>query len=106
MLAKVSNTGSTDGAELVQVYVSQVSPSINRPTKGLTGFEKVRLKAGEKEKVQLKISKKYATSFYDEERSSWVMEEGKYEVLVGNSSQKVEKAGEVRVSKTAWWTGL
>ena len=104
--AKVSNTGSTHGAEVVQVYISQVAPSINRPPKELKGFEKVKLKAGEKEKVQLKISKKYATSFYDEERSSWVMEEGKYEVLVGNSSQKVDKAGEVKVSKTAWWTGL
>lgn len=104
--AKVANTGSTDGAEVVQVYISQQSPSINRPPKELKSFEKVKLKAGEKKKVQLKISKKYATSFYDEERSSWIMEEDKYEVLVGNSSQKVKKAGEVQVSKTTWWTGL
>ncbi len=104
--AKVSNTGSTDGAEVVQVYISQVSPSINRPPKELKGFRKVQLEAGEEKKVQLKINKKYATSFYDEERSSWVMEEGKYVVLVGNSSQSVEKAGEVNVSKPIWWTGL
>ena len=104
--ATVSNTGSVEGAEVVQVYISQNSPSINRPPKELKGFTKVHLKAGEKEKVQVKISKKYATSFYDEERDSWVMEEGKYEVLVGNSSQSVERVGEVNVEKTRWWTGL
>ena len=52
--ATVSNTGSTDGAEVVQVYVSQVAPSINRPPKELKGFTKVAVKAGGKEKVHVK----------------------------------------------------
>ena len=34
------------------------------------------------------------------------MEAGKFDVLVGNSSQKVERAGEVSVEKSIWWTGL
>jgi beta-glucosidase len=104
--ATVSNTGSTDGSEVVQVYISQVSPSINRAPKELKGFTKVAVKTGGKEAVKVKISKKYATSFYDEETSSWIMEKGKYEVLVGNSSESVKKAGVVELSKTSYWTGL
>lgn len=104
--AKVSNTGKISGSEVVQVYVSQKSPSINRPPKELKGFVKVHLKAGEKEKVEIKISKKYATSFWDEQEDSWVSEKDEYEVLVGNSSQNVEKAGAIKVGETTYWKGL
>ncbi|ETN42995.1 uncharacterized protein HMPREF1541_02153 [Cyphellophora europaea CBS 101466] len=104
--ATVANTGRVDGAEVVQVYVSQNAPSINRPPKELKGFKKVHLKAGEKETVQLKINKKYACSFWDEDTDSWIMERDEFEVLVGNSSQSVTKAGSVNVKETAHWKGL
>jgi beta-glucosidase len=104
--AKVSNTGKVPGAEVVQVYVSQKAPSINRPPKELKGFVKVHLKAGEKEKVEIKISKKYATSFWDEQANAWVSEKDEFEVLVGNSSQNVEKAGSFKVAETTYWRGL
>jgi beta-glucosidase len=104
--ATVSNTGKVDGAEVVQVYISQQSPSIHRPLKELKGFTKVYVKAGEKKKVEVKIIKKYATSFWDEERDAWIMEADEFDVLVGNSSAKVEKAGTVRVAETKWWNGL
>lgn len=104
--ATVSNTGAIEGSEVVQVYVSQVAPSINRPPKELKGFQKVSVKPGGTAKVQIKVNKKYATSFFDEERDSWIAEAGKYEVLVGNSSQNVEKAGNISVKETKWWNGL
>ena len=104
--ATVSNSGKTDGAEVVQVYITQHSPSINRPPKELKGYAKVHVKAGAKEKVEVKINKKYACSFWDEERDSWIMEEDKFDVLVGNSSASVEKMGTVRVADTKWWNGL
>jgi beta-glucosidase len=104
--ASVENTGGIEGREVVQVYVSQVSPSIGRPVKEFKGFKKVGVKAGGKETVTIKLNKKYASSFFDEETDSWIMEEGKYVVFVGNSSAKVEKAGEYKVAKTEWWTGL
>lgn len=104
--AKVSNTGKVAGAEVVQVYIAQKAPSINRPPKELKGFAKVHLKAGEKEKVDIKISKKYATSFWDEREEKWVSEKDEYEVLVGNSSQRVERAGVVKVAETEFWLGL
>jgi beta-glucosidase len=46
----VTNTGSVAGAEVVQVYISQRSPSINRALKELKGFSKVFLEPGESKK--------------------------------------------------------
>ena len=103
----VANTGSVGGAEVVQVYISQESPSLNRPLKELKGFKKVHLNVGETAKaVAVKFSKKYATSFWDEARDSWISEKGTYLVLVGNSSADVPLRGEFEVATTTWWRGL
>ena len=101
----VTNKGKVEGAQVVQVYVSQKSPSINRPVKELKGFAKIVLKTGEKRKVEVKMSKKYAASFWDETRDAWIMEKDRYEVLVGESSANTPLKGEC-VVKTTWWNGL
>ncbi|KAJ9656699.1 beta-glucosidase [Coniosporium apollinis] len=102
----VTNTGRVDGAEVVQVYVNQRSPSINRPPKELKGFEKVFLKAGENKQVEVNFPKKYAASFWDEDQDSWIMERDTYEVLVGNSSAHTPLKGTFEVRQTSWWNGL
>ena len=50
----LSNTGSKDGEEVVQVYVRDLVGSVTRPVKELKHFERVFLKAGESR--QLKVS--------------------------------------------------
>lgn len=102
----VANKGKVEGAQVVQVYVSQKSPSIGRPVKELKGFVKVVLKAGEKKKAEVKLSKKYAASFWDERRVAWIMEKDRYVVLVGDSSANTPLKGEFTVQKTSWWNGL
>ena len=102
----VTNKGKLEGAQVVQVYIRQNSPSIARPVKELKGFTKVVLKAGEKKKAEVKLSKKYAASFWDETREAWVMEKDRYEVLVGDSSANTPLKGEFTVEKTSWWNGL
>ena len=103
----IKNTGKVNGSQVVQVYVSQDSPSINRAPKELKGFTKVGVKAGETVKnVTVTISKKYATSFWDEDRDSWVSEKGRYLVLVGDTSDNTPLHKEFAVKKTSWWRGL
>ena len=102
----VKNTGSRDGAQVVQVYVSQDKPSINRPVKELKGFTKVHVKRGETVKAKVSISRKYATSFWDEARDAWVEEKGVYRVHAGDSSATTELKGEFEVKETKWWRGL
>ncbi|KAF2186107.1 hypothetical protein K469DRAFT_687508 [Zopfia rhizophila CBS 207.26] len=70
----VCNSGSVAGAEVVQLYVTQQLPSIQRPPQELKGFKKVFLEPGQSLEVKIPISKKYASSFWDESVESFVME--------------------------------
>ncbi|MEI2747318.1 MAG: beta-glucosidase BglX [Ferruginibacter sp.] len=47
----VSNTGSIDGKETVQLYIRDLVGSVTRPLKELKGFNKIFLKAGESKTV-------------------------------------------------------
>lgn len=84
----VTNTGSRDGAEVVQLYLHDVKSSLERPYKELKGFAKVALKAGESHDVTITIDKQ-ALSFYDDRISDWNAESGDFEALVGNSSDHI-----------------
>lgn len=104
--ATVTNTGKIDGAQVVQAYVSQRNPSLNRPQKELKGFAKVHVKSGASEKVKIVLSKKYAASFWDEARDGWVMEKDTYDVLLGDSSASTPLKAQFQVQNTSWWRGL
>lgn len=49
----VKNTGTRDGDEISQVYVSQINPSSERPVKELKGFARTSLKSGESKVVEV-----------------------------------------------------
>ncbi|GFF36337.1 probable beta-glucosidase I [Aspergillus lentulus] len=102
----VHNSGDVDGAEVVQVYVGQILPRIWRPIKGLKGFPKVFVAAGKSERVKIHTSKKYATSFWDEQGHAWVQEKGQYTVRVGDFSAHTPLSATFHVGQTAWWKGL
>ena len=102
----VINTGSRDGMETMQIYISQDAPGVPRPVKELKGFKKVNVKSGARERVRVEMALKYATSFWDEARESWVMEQGFYRVMVGNSSVNVPLRGKFKVGRTKWWNGV
>ncbi len=90
----VTNTGKVAGAEVVQVYVKDEKASVKRPEKELKGFEKVFLKPGESKIVTLMLDAG-AFQYYDEAKKKWVLEPGKFEVLVGSSSRDIRLKGGV-----------
>ncbi|KAF5962400.1 glycoside hydrolase family 3 [Fusarium bulbicola] len=102
----VENVGQVDGAEVVQVYVSQRTPSIKRPVKELKGFSKVSVEAGKSSVARIVIDRKYATSYWDETRHKWTEEGGIYDLLVGTSSRDTPLTGMFEVADTTWWSGL
>ncbi|CAH6723500.1 putative probable beta-glucosidase K [[Candida] jaroonii] len=103
---KVKNTGNIDGSEVVQVYVSQIDSTVQRPIKELKDFDKKFIKSGATETLTCKIPLKYATSFWDEERHSWISEKGEYEVLVGGSSDAEFLTQKFQTGSTFFWKGL
>ncbi|HPR33029.1 MAG TPA: glycoside hydrolase family 3 C-terminal domain-containing protein, partial [Prolixibacteraceae bacterium] len=90
----VTNSGSVDGAEVVQVYVSDKEASLPRPEKELKAFEKVFLKKGERKTVELELDPS-SFSFYDPEVHDWVSEPGEFEILVGSSSTDIRQRAKV-----------
>lgn len=85
----VENTGSVDGAEVVQLYIADPEASIDRPAKELKGFEKVFLKAGEKKSVTFEIDAE-DLSYFDAEKHEWVAESGEFQALLGSSSEDIK----------------
>ena len=81
----VKNTGTREGQEVVQLYITDLKSSLPRPFKELKGFEKVALKAGEQKTVTFTVDKS-ALSFFDDKKHDWVAEPGKFEAIIAASS--------------------
>jgi beta-glucosidase len=88
----VENTGHRDGAEIAQVYVGDTHASVPRPVKELKGFARIELKAGESRHVSVALDRR-AFSFYDVKQKDWSAEPGRFDILVGGSSEKIELQG-------------
>ena len=94
----VKNTGSRDGAEVVQVYaVAPGADGINRPFKELKGFQKVSLAAGETKQITISmaVSDWY---FCDEETGAQQYDAGNWTVQVGVSSKDIRAEQTVALS--------
>ncbi len=97
---QVANTGSREGAEVVQVYVRPLKPPVARPEKELKAFAKVLLKPGETKTVSVALGPR-AFAYYDPAAKAWSVAKGRYELLVGASSRDVRLTGSVEVTKAA-----
>ena len=88
--AEVTNTGHAAGREVVQVYAQAPQGVLGKPARVLVGFEKTRLlKPGESQTLQIQIPVRSFASFDESgktaEISAWVLEEGRYDLYVGEN---------------------
>ena len=86
----LTNTGTRDGAEVVQLYLRDLVGSITRPVQELKGFQKVFLKAGESREISFQITSDLL-KFYDYDLD-YVCEPGDFDVMIGGSSDRVKTA--------------
>jgi beta-glucosidase len=84
----VKNTGSMTGAEVVQIYAGEDSPTVLRPQKELKAFDKVQLAPGEKKTVTFEIDKQQL-AFWNDETHAWQLNPGDYTVSIGTSSADI-----------------
>lgn len=78
---EVKNTGQRAGAEVVQLYVTDVASTVTRPGKELKGFRKVFLQPGEAQTVEFTVGPEqlqYIGANYEP-----VVEPGEFQVHVG-----------------------
>jgi beta-glucosidase len=97
----LANTGKQTGAEVAQVYVQELHPSVTRPVKELKGFTKVMLKPGEKQKVSLRLDRN-AFAHYDPARKGWVADKGEYKLIIGSSSRDIQLQGSYQLAETVF----
>ena len=99
---RVKNISRIDGKEVVQLYIRDLKSTLLKPEKELKNFKKVFLKAGEETEIRFTITRHDLES-YDPRLQQWVAEAGKYQVLVGNSSDNiVERQEFLAVGVTAY----
>lgn len=84
----VTNTGSREAAEVVQLYIRDIFASVVRPVKELKGFERITLKAGESRKVEFEITPDLL-KFYNS-NLDFVLEPGDFDIMVGGNSRDVK----------------
>ncbi|MFM2309413.1 MAG: Thermostable beta-glucosidase, partial [Chloroflexota bacterium] len=84
----VTNTGTRAGAEVVQMYVHDVTSTLFRPVHELKAFRKIHLNPGERTTLMFHLPRR-AFACYDDRVGEWLVESGKFEVRVGASSRDI-----------------
>jgi beta-glucosidase len=84
LIIPVSNTGSRDGTEIVQVYIHKMNYA-DGPIKVLRGFQRVDIAAGKTNEITIVLPES-AFEFFDRASGKMAVTSGEYEILYGNSS--------------------
>ncbi|TXK24929.1 beta-glucosidase [Pontibacter qinzhouensis] len=91
----VKNNGSRDGDEVVQLYLRDNVSSTVTPAKQLKKFQRVHLKAGEQKTVELELNAEDLMLL--DTKMQWVVEPGKFTIMVGASSEDIRLTTEFDV---------
>lgn len=87
----VTNTGSVEGKEIVQLYIRDEKSSLPRPVKELKGFRKITLAPGKTKEVSFTITPD-DLKFFDDSRHEWIAEPGKFRAMIGASSTDIRSS--------------
>lgn len=82
----VTNTGSCDGAETVQLYYRDEISSVMQPVIQLCGFEKVEIKAGKSKKVTIPLKISDLAIVHPDLKT--YVEPGKFTIYIGKSAEE------------------
>jgi beta-glucosidase len=81
----VTNTGSTEGSEVAQLYLRQNVSSVETPARSLQGFSRINLKPQGTKTVTFRLHQGQLAIWNAEKK--WAVEPGNYTIWVGGSSE-------------------
>jgi len=93
----VSNTGQRKGDEVVQLYLKQEISDVTTYEYDLRGFERITLNPGEKKTVEFTLHPDDLAIL--DKSMNWTVEPGKFQVMIGNSSEDIKLKKEFEVEK-------
>jgi beta-glucosidase len=85
----VTNTGSRDGDDVVQLYLRRDFSSVETPERELKGFTRLHLKAGETRTISFELPQRQLQIWNTDHE--WVVEPGSYTLWAGGSSEATLK---------------
>lgn len=89
VMATLTNTGKTEGAETVQLYVGERTPTVIRPVKELKGFRKIGLFPGRHARIEFEIA--YSDlAYWDDKTHGWRVNPGMFDIYLGTSSSDIK----------------
>ncbi len=100
----ITNSGSLDGAEIAQLYVSPPSSIPELEPLELKGFARVELTQGERKTINIKVSPQQLAYYTN---GHWIIKPGLYEFKIGASStdirlsKKIALKGEEKLAQRA-----
>ena len=92
----VKNSGSRAGDEVVQLYTHQLVTSVTTYEKNLRGFERIHLEPGETKAITFTL-KPEDLSLWNRQMQ-FVVEPGKFKVMIGSSSEDIRLTGEFEIT--------
>ena len=86
----LTNSGKTEGEEIVQLYIQDTEASVSRPVKELKNFRKVMLQPGEKKEISFNITTSDLMFYNSDLKYDW--ESGNFIIYIGTNSRDVKSA--------------
>jgi len=93
----VRNVGKRPGQEVVQLYVGKPKSALDRPVKELKAFQKIELSPQETATVEFKLDRS-TFEVFSPMSSSWIVEDGRYDIFIGSSSRDIHAESSVVVA--------
>lgn len=94
----ISNVGKRAGAEVVQLYVHDPKPKIDRPVRELKGFKKLMLQPGQTQVATFVIPPR-ALAYCDVKGRQWKADAGTYDLEFGSSSRDIRSRAKMVFAK-------
>jgi beta-glucosidase len=94
----ITNKGTREGAEVVQLYVAPENAPLPRPLRELKGIARVNLASGASQSVSFLLTPR-DFSYWDVVTHKFVAAAGKYRIDVGASSRDIRQSGEITLAQ-------
>jgi len=95
----VTNTGSRSGQEVVELFVHDLNPQIDKPVRELKQFSKLDLEPGQTRTVALTIAPR-DLAYFDVAGKQWKADAGDYDIEIGASSRDIRGKTTLKLAQT------
>lgn len=89
----VKNSGSRDGATVVQLYLTETATG---PQKRLAGYQRIDLKAGESKSVTIAVEPRVIAEYIN---NGWLVAPGTYRFTVGDNAEHSGPSAKVKMKR-------